>query len=89
VPLHAAAPTPYTVPWYLTGELRAALVAGAICSMPILRWTVKRHRRVAARAPGLGATLDAAGLAVLVTLFVASVMQVAAGTYNPFIYFRF
>ncbi len=87
--LHQAGPTPYTVRWFLTGEVVAALVTGAIFSMPVLRWAVSRHERIAARAPGVGLGLDAAGAVALVVMFVASVMQVAAGTYNPFIYFRF
>jgi hypothetical protein len=34
-------------------------------------------------------TFDLAATAALVLLLVASIMQVAARTYNPFIYFRF
>jgi alginate O-acetyltransferase complex protein AlgI len=89
--LGPALPTAYTVTWYLTPELWLALVAGVIGSTPIVpalgRW---RARRVEAGprlafASGLGAVSTAA----LVLLLVASIMQIAARTYNPFIYFRF
>ncbi len=87
--LQSPTPWPYTVEWFLTGQLCAAIVAGAIFATPILRWAVDRHARVQAAAPSLGTGLDAIGVGALALLFVACVMQVAAGTYNPFIYFRF
>ena len=81
--LTTAAPTTYTVAWYLTPELWLALTAGTIGSSP---W-----------APTLAARLEktnAWGLpllntAALMALLVLSVMSMAARTYNPFIYFRF
>jgi alginate O-acetyltransferase complex protein AlgI len=91
VGLSAAGRTPYTLQWYLTPELWLALVAGAVGSMPI----VPALARWPARSGALGArsavawTLSAASTATLVLLLVASIMQMAAKTYNPFIYFRF
>jgi alginate O-acetyltransferase complex protein AlgI len=81
-----AAPTPYTVAWYLTPELWLALVAGAIGSSP---WVPAAAERIAARRPGAawGASLLAS--TTLIALLVTSIMHVAARTYNPFIYFRF
>ncbi len=81
--LTGAAPTTYTVSWYLTPELWLALAAGAIGSSP---W-----------APTLAARLEKANTwgmplvntAALLALLVLSVMSMAARTYNPFIYFRF
>jgi alginate O-acetyltransferase complex protein AlgI len=78
-----AAPTVYTVAWYLTPELWLALVAGAIGSAP---WV-----------PAVAARIDDGGnwsvallnTAALMTLLVLSIMSMAARTYNPFIYFRF
>jgi alginate O-acetyltransferase complex protein AlgI len=82
----AAAPTPYTVGWYLTPELWLALVAGAIGSTP---WVPAVAERMAARRPGpaWGASLLAG--TTLIALLVTSIMHMAARTYNPFIYFRF
>jgi hypothetical protein len=34
-------------------------------------------------------TLESAGLVALALLFVLCAMQIAAGSYSPFIYFRF
>jgi len=89
--LSPAAPTMYTVQWYLTPELWLALAAGAIGSAPIVpalaRWRERTlaHRRHAAVAWSFAA----ASTASLAALLVASIMQMAARTYNPFIYFRF
>ena len=86
-----ALPTAYTIAWYLTPELWLALAAGLIGSTPIVpalgRWRdrwVEGGPRLAL-ASGLGAL----GTAALMLLLVASMMQIAARSYNPFIYFRF
>jgi len=81
--LTTAAPTPYTVAWYLTPELWLALGAGALGSAP---WV-----------PALAARLEHAttwivplvNTTALTALLVLSIMSMAARTYNPFIYFRF
>jgi hypothetical protein len=80
----------YTIGWYLTPELWLALIAGAIGSMPVVpalaAWrgdatSVRRTATLPWSAP--------IGTAALMALLVASLMQIAARTYNPFIYFRF
>jgi alginate O-acetyltransferase complex protein AlgI len=85
----AAAPTPYTVRWYLTPELWLALSAGAIGSTP---WVPVLARRLSrAEPPELDwrVTVSLASTTALIALLVASIMSMAARTYNPFIYFRF
>jgi len=64
-----------------------ALTAGAIGSMPIVP---ALGRRLAA-APGLSVEIGASAfkLAAMASILLTSVMLLAAGTYNPFIYFRF
>ena len=85
--LSTAAPTPYTVAWYLTPELWLALAAGAIGSSP---WVPSLARRLAAGdSNGMPAPLALANTTALLALLVASIMSMAARTYNPFIYFRF
>jgi alginate O-acetyltransferase complex protein AlgI len=85
-------PSPYALGWFLTPEVALALVAGVIGSAPLVpalgRW---RDRVAAASAPSAWRPwlLDAAGTALLMLVFAAAIMQVAALTYNPFIYFRF
>jgi alginate O-acetyltransferase complex protein AlgI len=81
-----AAPTAYTVWWYLTPELWLALAAGAIGSAP---WVPALAGRMAARRPESAWGVSMLGSATLAALLVASIMHVAARTYNPFIYFRF
>jgi alginate O-acetyltransferase complex protein AlgI len=79
--LSPAMPTPFSVQWYLTPELWLALSAGVVGSMP---WVPAIARE---REPSW--TLGLVSTAALVALLGASVMQMAARTYNPFIYFRF
>jgi alginate O-acetyltransferase complex protein AlgI len=81
-----AAPSPYTVSWYLTPELWLALLAGAIGSTP---WVPELAARLE-RGPRRGAwRAELLTTTALLALLVASIMSVAARTYNPFIYFRF
>jgi alginate O-acetyltransferase complex protein AlgI len=79
--LGPAAPTPYSVQWYLTPELWLALGAGAVGSVP---W-VPALARTRASSP----VLCLASTAALMVLLIGAIMQMAARTYNPFIYFRF
>ena len=85
--LGMATPTAFSVSWHLTPELWLALVAGAIGSMPIApaiaRW------RNGAPAATRALVLDAAAVAAISLILGVSILHVAAGSYNPFIYFRF
>ncbi|HEX3645253.1 MAG TPA: MBOAT family O-acyltransferase, partial [Vicinamibacterales bacterium] len=78
-----AAPTPYSVGWYLTPELWLALAAGAIGSTP---WVPALAARI---DDGRGWSVPLVNTAALVALLLLSIMSMAARTYNPFIYFRF
>jgi len=78
-----AAPTIYTVAWYLTPELWLALAAGAIGSAP---WVPALAARI---DTGRGWSVPLLNTAALVALLLLSVTSMAARTYNPFIYFRF
>ena len=115
--LGVAAPTAFSVSWYLTPELWLALAAGAIGSMPIVpaiaRW-VERPAEVVLRqardalsdseaTEAKGGSRDRSGsddrrwlpgfevvaVVALAAILVASILQVAARSYSPFIYFRF
>jgi alginate O-acetyltransferase complex protein AlgI len=81
-----AAPTLYTVWWYLTPEVWLALLAGAIGSAP---WVPALAAWMAARRPDAAWGVSLMSSATLVALLVLSIISVAARTYNPFIYFRF
>jgi alginate O-acetyltransferase complex protein AlgI len=75
------------VQWYLTPELWLALAAGAIGSTP---WVPTLARRLARLEPAqFDWPVSLLSTTALVALLVASIMSMAARTYNPFIYFRF
>ena len=87
--LGAALPTPYAPAYYLTPELWLALVAGVIGATPILAIVARWRALQAPGRPLPAAAWATAETAAVAVLMVASMMQVAARTYDPFIYFRF
>jgi alginate O-acetyltransferase complex protein AlgI len=82
-------PDIYTLGWYLTPDVSIALVAGAIGSTPIVPALSAWLDRAGGAERRLAAAFSPAATAALAALLVASIMQIAARTYNPFIYFRF
>jgi alginate O-acetyltransferase complex protein AlgI len=83
-------PTPYALGWYLTNDVVFALIAGAIGSAPLVPALARWRARSGSDLARLRAVvLDACSAAALVAIFFASVLQMAARSYNPFIYFRF
>jgi alginate O-acetyltransferase complex protein AlgI len=79
--------TPFAMAFYLTPEVWLALIAGVVGSAPIMP-ALARHRETTSggwRSPGV----DLAATAALLLVLSASILQMAARTYNPFIYFRF
>jgi alginate O-acetyltransferase complex protein AlgI len=90
--LSRAAPTPFTVRWFLTTDVWLALAAGIVGSTPWLPALAARVLRSTAESKVTTRAHTAASLlamASLLAVLVASIMQMAARTYNPFIYFRF
>ena len=87
----AVQPTPYAASWYVTPELGLALLAGALGSMPLVPALGRWRERLTEAGPRAAAvwSLDMAATATLMLLFFVSITQMAARTYNPFIYFRF
>ncbi len=87
----ATAPTSFTVQWYLTPAIWLALAAGTIGSLPIgpllNRWRERTLAGVEDSSASWGFAVASAGAIALV--LVASIVEIAARTYNPFIYFRF
>jgi hypothetical protein len=79
---------------FLNPELALALMLGALGSMPLIPACQKALARVRDPLPArVGVAFDAvagAGTVLVFTVvFVYSSMLMAAGTYSPFIYFRF
>ncbi len=80
--------------WYLTREVRIALIAGIMFSMPLLPALAGSANQAVARITGAarGAaewTVSTCRLLCVCSLFVLCTMFLSAGTHNPFIYFRF
>jgi alginate O-acetyltransferase complex protein AlgI len=83
----------YTPAAYLRGDVVLALVASCLFSAPVLPALGRLRRRVLAAVPRAAGAVDAAfagvSVAALAGLLLACEMQLAGGTHNPFIYFRF
>lgn len=79
---------------YLNGALLIALVAGVVGATPICGWVQDRLRETVVslgerNSAWVLAVANGAVVSMLAAVFLVSAMMVAAGTYNPFIYFRF
>jgi alginate O-acetyltransferase complex protein AlgI len=94
--LHKPATVLYPVGLYLNREVVAALLLGIVASTPILPVTYRFfHRRFEPKAgegqatPLFYQTASFIRFVGLVVCLFLSILSVVAGTYNPFIYFRF
>jgi len=74
----------YNYALYLDTQLAFFLVVAAIASMPVRKLAISILQNI----PQATVRLAARG-AYVATLFTLSLAEIAAGTYNPFIYFRF
>ena len=78
-----------TAPMYLNNEVLFALVAGVLASTPFFTQGARAlSERLRGRTLATG-FFETAQVGALASIFLFAVMQLAAGTYNPFIYFRF
>jgi alginate O-acetyltransferase complex protein AlgI len=73
---------------YLDGLLVTTLIVATIFAMPVGSYAATRFDRALQRSRAAVAAITAES-AWLALVFVASAATLAAGTYNPFIYFRF
>ena len=65
------------------------IAVGAVFATPLARTIGQWRDRTARQGGAKGGTLLAIDAMWLGTVFLAAVTFLAAGTYNPFIYFRF
>lgn len=72
--------------YYLTADVWTILIVGAVCMLPVLPWL---QERIAQASPRLVLALEGGGTVALFAVFGVTLTSVAAGTYDPFIYFRF
>jgi alginate O-acetyltransferase complex protein AlgI len=74
--------------WW-SGDILAALVFGILFSAPVLPRARVWLDRLRAHSPAGAAAWTLAHAAAVAFLFLSCAMSLAAGTHNPFIYFRF
>ncbi len=79
---------------YMNAELVRTIIIGSVFAIPWIPWLSDlRERRLAPRQDSLSRLLDGTYAFVTVVIcaaiLLASAMWLSAGTYNPFIYFRF
>ena len=84
----------YHTALYWNSEIALVLCLGAIAATPFLPLLVQGYQRLVSCLKGPTITIAdliaySSGLVSLGAIFTFSVMKIAAGTYNPFIYFRF
>ena len=72
--------------YHLTPVVQLALIAGIVGSLP---WVPRLSAWKRTRHGAMRGTLEIAGVLATQLVLFASVVELAAGTYNPFIYFRF
>ncbi|MHC4250990.1 MAG: MBOAT family O-acyltransferase [Planctomycetota bacterium] len=82
------------VAMYVNREVVLALAAGSLLSIPIAPALSRLRRNIVASCRGIMSpiiegAISFGGVLGLVFLLLASASWLAAGTYNPFIYFRF
>jgi alginate O-acetyltransferase complex protein AlgI len=82
-------PTAYSPAWYMTPHMMAATAFGIVGATPIAPWFDRWRDRAPASGQVAAAAWDASATLALLAVFVGAIAQTAAGTYNPFIYFRF
>jgi len=88
--LQAGAPEVWHVDLWLDPVLVAALFAGILGSVPWVPRLAAWHAGLESRGRGrLGLALELGATAALAVVFLGSALELAAGSYNPFIYFRF
>jgi len=84
----------YNTSLYLNLEVILVLILGSVAATPIFPRILKAQKAIAIQASKRGIKLITPlwlllGTAYFTFIFVASASRIAAGTYNPFIYFRF
>ena len=72
---------------FVDGPTLLALVAGVVGSMPVL--AILQRRLASSPRPAIAVAAGIGELAALSLILLACSTMLAAGTYNPFIYFRF
>ncbi len=73
---------------YFSTDIRLAILCGTLFSAPLLPW-IQRNVAKGSNIKGIAITCDILKVAGLTLILLFSTLSLAAGTHNPFIYFRF
>lgn len=81
----------YYASFYLDPKTVLTLLAGCVFATPVAHWAGRQWQEVMnnSKLDGWQAIPNIGHYGILVLLFLLSVAYLAAGTYNPFIYYRF
>jgi alginate O-acetyltransferase complex protein AlgI len=83
----------YRLAMFLDTRVVLALVIGTLASTPLLpkvkAWMAELPAQQPASGEAIRRCLAVGSLVALCALFLVSSMFIAAGTYNPFLYFKF
>ncbi len=83
----------YTLDMFINRENVFSFIVGAILAVNginrVLRMSIKALYRSGTNVPQIKSVFRTVKMIVLCIIFIYSVFNVASGTYNPFIYFRF
>jgi len=82
-------PARHPLPEFANPFILSTLVVAIVFSTPLARQIGRLRDRIAGRAGAIGTLVLGADLAWTSAVFIVSSAFLAAGTYNPFIYFRF
>jgi alginate O-acetyltransferase complex protein AlgI len=82
-------PARHPLPDFLDPFVLCTLVVAVVFATPLARHIGRWRDRVGARGGIAGTLVLGADIGALVTVFLLASAFLAAGTYNPFIYFRF
>ncbi|HSR88223.1 MAG TPA: hypothetical protein VLL07_04665, partial [Pontiella sp.] len=74
---------------YFALDIRIAIAYGILFATPLLPWMTGLAHKTRERIRALAPAYDLCQITGLVVIFLFSAMALAAGTHNPFIYFRF
>ena len=77
--------TPYSIPLFLNNEVIIVFIIAIVSSMPVLKF-IKSKLSLSFKQNLIWSHLNNLSLLTLLGL---SIMSIASGTHNPFIYFRF
>ena len=74
---------------FVDREVILAALFGVVAAAPVAKGLARLSNGLAGRTRPLGWVLNAGQVGLLLAVFGYSVMLAAAGSYSPFIYFRF